>query len=437
MDFADAAIASGQETARALRLTNLQLDAADLLDWDPGVRKFDYIICHGFYSWVPAAIRERLMDVVGSHLSEHGIAYISYNTYPGCHVRQILAGMMRYHTRRFASPQQRVAQAKEVAKLLKLGAAGKKHEVEMLRAEADLVLDRSDEVLFHDDLAGINDPVYFHEFMAHAGRFGLEFLGEAEFVASTDSRFPEEVRGLLAQMDAIEREQYMDFLKCRRFRATLLVRAGTQFREVDEGITRTFLIASPLKPSSSAPKFEAGVVEEFSDSRRLPLHLDHPLSNAALVFLSTVWPKAISFDAVVAGALKLLGSASIGEDHLEALQMVLFRAYAAGLIEFHTFQPEITTIAGERPVASPLVRYQARRREPFVTGLQHKATKLDNELAAAVLALLDGTRDRDALRMELEAQKRSGELHIGDDVSITENLDAILRQGAEQGLLIS
>jgi len=178
-------------------------------------------------------------------------------------------------------------------------------------------------------------------------------------------------------------------------------------------------------------------VEEFSDSRRLPLHLDHPLSNAALVFLSTVWPKAISFDAVVAGALKLLGSASIGEDHLEALQMVLFRAYAAGLIEFHTFQPEITTIAGERPVASPLVRYQAQRREPFVTGLQHKATKLDNELAAAVLALLDGTRNRDALRMELEAQKRSGELHIGDDVSITENLDAILRQAAEQGLLIS
>ncbi len=67
MDLAANAVASGQEAIRALSLENVQLAAADLLAWEPAGQQFDYIIAHGFYSWVPAMVRDRLFEVIAGH----------------------------------------------------------------------------------------------------------------------------------------------------------------------------------------------------------------------------------------------------------------------------------------------------------------------------------------------------------------------------------
>ena len=56
---------------------------------------------------------------------------------------------------------------------------------------------------------------------------GLQYLGEADFPDMQDMAETPEVRSTLRKLarDPIEKEQYMDFLKCRRFRQTLLCHA--------------------------------------------------------------------------------------------------------------------------------------------------------------------------------------------------------------------
>ena len=59
---------------------------------------FDYVVAHGVYSWVPAGVRDRLLAVCREVLAQpQGVAFISYNTYPGCHMRRMLWDMMKFH----------------------------------------------------------------------------------------------------------------------------------------------------------------------------------------------------------------------------------------------------------------------------------------------------------------------------------------------------
>ena len=53
IDLAARPIAIGQATIARLGLTNIELLAADLLDFPAPSAPFDYILAHGFCSWVP------------------------------------------------------------------------------------------------------------------------------------------------------------------------------------------------------------------------------------------------------------------------------------------------------------------------------------------------------------------------------------------------
>ena len=69
----------------------------DIMDIDADFGKFDYIIAHGVYSWVPENVRNKVMEICSSNLSENGIAYISYNTFPGWHIRSIVREATQFH----------------------------------------------------------------------------------------------------------------------------------------------------------------------------------------------------------------------------------------------------------------------------------------------------------------------------------------------------
>jgi 2-polyprenyl-3-methyl-5-hydroxy-6-metoxy-1,4-benzoquinol methylase len=84
-------IGDGQRFVERLGLSNLTLKHANILDLGPDLGTFDYIICHGVFSWVQTPVQEKILDICAKHLSPSGIAYISYNTYPGWHMR----GMIR------------------------------------------------------------------------------------------------------------------------------------------------------------------------------------------------------------------------------------------------------------------------------------------------------------------------------------------------------
>jgi SAM-dependent methyltransferase len=118
IDLAARPIALGQAQVAGLKLENLDLRCCDILAVDAAFGEFDYIIAHGVYSWVQEAVRDRLLAVCKERLVPAGVAYVSYNTYPGYHLRDLVRGMMAFHVRGITEPQERIQQALSLLKFL-------------------------------------------------------------------------------------------------------------------------------------------------------------------------------------------------------------------------------------------------------------------------------------------------------------------------------
>jgi SAM-dependent methyltransferase len=83
IDMAAEPIAVARAMAGDLGLSNIDLRVADLRDLGTEVGEFDYIFAHGLYSWIPADVRDRLLAVCSERLAPQGVAFVSYNVYPG------------------------------------------------------------------------------------------------------------------------------------------------------------------------------------------------------------------------------------------------------------------------------------------------------------------------------------------------------------------
>ena len=183
IDAAPRAIARGQALVAALGLDNVTLEARRDRGPRAGARAASTTsIAHGVYSWVPAAVRDRLLAVCRAALAERGVAYVSYNALPGGRLREALRDMLVFHTAELDRPARARRAGAGAAALPARGRAGAStRSGRSMRGQAERLLARSDATLLHDELAEVNDAVYFHEFAAHAARHGLQYLAEADF----------------------------------------------------------------------------------------------------------------------------------------------------------------------------------------------------------------------------------------------------------------
>jgi hypothetical protein len=83
-----------------------------------------------------------------------------------------------------------------------------------------------------------------------------------------------------------------------------------------------------------------------------------------------------------------------------------------GIMEMSVVPYRYPARPAERPVASRLARMQVKN-GGRTTSLRHRAVDIDDELARSLFALLDGTRDPEALR-------DAAEKALGREVSIDE-----------------
>jgi methyltransferase-like protein/SAM-dependent methyltransferase len=406
LDLSPRQIATGQAAVSELGLKNVTLGQANLLDVPKGFGPFDYIIAHGIYSWVPEAVREKLLAICREGLAPQGVAYVSYNTYPGWHSRGAVRDMMRFHTRQTADPLARVAQARAFLAFLIESAPARRPAYSLaLKEEQERLRDRLDPFVFHDQLADVNEPVYFQVFMERAGRHGLQYLAEAEVSTMLPQRLGPDVVAALDRMggDLLGREQYLDFVTNRPFRQTLLCHQDVPLqRELGPESVTSFLIASPARCVSSPPDLRPGRPQEFRAPGGNTLGTDHALTKAALVHLEEVWPGCLSFEALqTAARARLSGAAPVVQDaeafahDTRELAETLLNAFTADVIELRTYAGAFVVEPDERPVASAWARRQAREGDK-VTNRRHEVLPLD-ELTRQLLCLLDGSRDRPTL----------------------------------------
>ena len=425
IDLAGQAVTRGRAVIQALGLENISLRQMDLMQAgaDPG--EFDYILSHGVYSWVPAEVGEALLGISRANLAPDGVAYVSYNAYPGFHRREMFRGMMLHHVRNVRDPAARYGEAAQLVQGLSTG----KLDGELARALFDEELKHLSEtapsVVYHDDLAGTNRAFYFHEFAADARRHQLQFLAEADFFEMQTETLGEPVREALERFaagDVVAREQYLDFIKGRTFRQTLLCREEVALdRRLRPDWIRQLYVASEARPVSEQPDMQEGVAEVFRGPRGAVLETDSRAAKTALFRLARVWPHSIRFPDLGAG------------DDAAQLAEILFQGYRVGLLELHTLARRFASAAGEYPVASPLARLQAQQ-GAVVTTLRHTLIELDDAVDRYVLMLLDGTRNRDALIEGVREFQRPG--GAGSEEPVTaESLEVRLRQLAKEALL--
>jgi methyltransferase-like protein/cyclopropane fatty-acyl-phospholipid synthase-like methyltransferase len=440
IDLAAAGVNRGQRVVQELGLKNITLRQHDIMEVGREFGQFDFIIAHGLYSWVPPVVRDKILAICQENLSANGVAYVSYNAYPGSHMRDMVREMMRYHVREFSEPKERVAQARALVKFLAESGTDPDLYRLILQKEFERIAEFRDSTLFHDDLAAYNTPVYFYQFAEHAARYGLQYLAEAQFFDMQAGMFPAHVVETLNQLsdDIIAREQYLDFLKCRRFRQTLLChkRWKPNYELQPEKVAQ-FHIAAQIHPETERTDLHKHEVVTFLGPKRSSLKTDNPLLKAALMLLSEAWPQAVHFADLLAKACDMSGQGAVEDGKGEsegsrALGELLLRAYAGGIAEFSLQPPQFVAQPGVRPVASPLVRLQSRESNKVIN-LRHANVAIEDALGRQLLQLLDGSRDRNALVNDLVASIESGLITIQKEGATVEDINEI-RQFITAGL---
>jgi len=407
VDISARQVALGQEMIGALAIKNARIERRDILDIGQTLGQFDYIITHGVFSWVPPRVQDEILAVSAENLTAEGVAYVSYNVFPGWHMRGIIRDMMLYRASSFERPADRVRHSRALVDFLAQSVPEDNPYGSLLRRELESLRSKDDDYLFHEHLEDFNEPLYFHQFAERATRAGLQYLGEADFGTTSVSTFKPATAQMLETVahDRIELEQYMDFLRNRMFRQTLLCRRGVAIS--DEPIPQRLLglhVASSAKPENPGMDVRSKAEGVFRGRHAVTKTTD-PLMKSALLYLSEIWPRAVCVHDLIAIARSRLAGDAVVVDATQItgdslrLAEPLLRCYATSQIELTAIPSEFTLKASERPAAFRFARLQAER-TTRVTNLRHESCTLD-DLQRQVLRLLDGSRDRQAMLDEL------------------------------------
>ncbi len=440
IDLSARQIADGQRAIQQTGFSNITLRHASITDVDDTYGQFDFILCHGVFSWVPHAVQEAIFAVCAKRLTVNGIVYISYNTYPGWHMRGMIRDMMRYHAFRFDKPQDRIGQARALLDFLAqatnkdTGAYGI-----LLRAELELLRKQSDHYLYHEQLEEYNQPLYFHQFMSRAQPHGLRYLGESRVASMVTGNFGADVQKTLAVLatDAIQTEQYLDFVRNRTFRETLLVRAEQQPRwEVQPDRIYGLHVGCSAKLTGKAPDLTTATATQFQSRSGMVLSVSSPLLKAAITLLTDVWPATIPFVELLRLAVAKLEREATTED-LQSLALGVLNTYlSSDMMELHAVPILINRAPSEKPVAFAAARVRAAAGFKSVANRRHELSLL-NDLALRLIQLLDGTRDHEALTTALVACAVRGEMTVqrkGQAVLGEAELHEVLRDAVKTAL---
>ena len=368
-DLSGAAVARGRLAVARAGLTNIRVEVGDILDAARDLtQKFDYVICHGVYAWVPDFVREGIMDLAGKVLADNGVAYISYNALPGGRLRLAVRDML---LREVAGIDDPVARLETAHAFLDAYIATPEEEDRpaqaALRSEARLMRKKPGSVLFHDELGDCFNPQALYDVAVAAERHGLQFLGDAGEGPLGDGFLPDDVEDVSTRA-VVRAAQAQDDRNIRFFRQSLFVRAGQlPVRHVDPAlIAPLFVSSSAQRTGQSTFKNKSGEFE-MSDTRMVEI-LGH---------LTQIYPERVPIQ-------------ELSDD--DAVVRALHGLFEAGLTELHSVQVPCATTPPERPTASVLSRAQLLDDQIQICTLDHHIVKIAEAAPRAFIAMLDGTR---------------------------------------------
>lgn len=226
-------VEKGNEVIANAGLTNVSLIQSDIASIGSEIGTFDYIIAHGVYSWVDDGVKDSLLRLIDEHLAEDGIAYVSYNTYPGWHTMEEVRQLMMFSNRDKAqfNHKEKVLHGKTISSIV--GSQILKYDNLKERNSKFLgalrsVMQKDEYYVGHDHLEPNNDPVYFYQFNDHLEAHNLAYLCDADLTLSMVRSFDADIADTLDKLalnDHVAQEQYLDFMLDTTFRKSIICKA--------------------------------------------------------------------------------------------------------------------------------------------------------------------------------------------------------------------
>ena len=427
LDPSSRQIEEGRARAAALRLGNLELRATGIEGLTENDGTFDYILCHGVWSWVPDHVRVAILEALRDRLAPQGVAYVSYNVLPGWHVLKAIRDSLVVATQDVTDARARVARARDMLALMREGTDGETVWGKLWRQEAARLAEASDDYIGHEFLEAENEAFRFSDFMREAQRHGLAYLGEAELFTMLPENGDPEIAAKLREMTGnalIGVEQMLDVLNGRTFRQTLLIRAtetaSIRRRLEPEALEGLHLVAPLDLEADPAP--DSGVPTWRDEAGRT---IASPEPAAATAIGRVI--EALPASTTVADLAKGLE----GEERDIALDAI-FRMVTVGLLDVSDAPVVPVAKSGVKPRVFVVARVDAARGAATTANLRHEIVHLD-EAARLVLPLADGTREVATIVADLARIHAVRGLPRAADELVAHTLDWAARDGLLTG----
>lgn len=226
IDLSEIQINEGNRIIKELGLKNIKLIHQNILDFKNDLGKFDYIICHGVFSWVPEEVRKKILTVIKENLKENGSAVISYNTYPGWKNIEVLKDIMQFRAQSLKDKNIQI----ENNDMIALGKGALEFLKEFSNNDINKnmiedVLKKDAYYIYHEYFEIYNQPIYLYNFSKLLNEFGLKHICDTDIAKSfpvlLDKNLEEAINNECGN-DQISKEQYYDYMYNRQFRISLI-----------------------------------------------------------------------------------------------------------------------------------------------------------------------------------------------------------------------
>jgi len=436
VDLARTQVAAGRSRIAKLGLKNIEIRCQSFTEIGEELGSFDYIICHGVYSWVPPAVQDAIFRIIGARLSPVGAACISYNVLPGWRMLQPLRDAFMLEIPDDVDSRARVAKARELLAFLSEATPDPGPYGEMLRTWAKRLSGLPDDYIAHEFLEEMNNPSTVRAFVAGAARHGLGFLGECDLSAMIPDNYGAEIAQQLrarSRNDLVETEQYFDLLSGRTFRNSILV-SSQRLATADRALKPDSLAGLHFLTQAGMRLDRDGEKYVVTDVAGRTLTTTSGVAAEAIGRLIARFPSSSTLDDCM------------GADTAEraAIGDALYNMLLVGMITVSS-EPIDAGEVSDHPIAITLARVDAAEGSGSTTNLRHESIALDAAMRA-LLPMLDGTRDHAALADGLTEETLAGRLGflregqpVTDPEEVTrtarEHLPALLTQLARSALL--
>lgn len=426
VDFSANQIEKGQAYCRSLGLQNTDLRCMDMMDMDESFGKFDYIIAHGVYSWIPPQVQEKLMLICKQNLSPNGMVMISFNVQPGWSQRKMVRDMMVFHSRQESDPMKRVEKSREMLDFIKSECISdhevkyKDYLVETVDSIQELSKNQMDlQYWYHEYMDDFLIPEWLTDVVARAEKVGLRYLGETEVSKMfRPNNFSDAVTEFIHKnaTNMVEQEQYVDIITNRMFRRSIFCHRGIEsVAEPSDSQMESLYVCANMVPTEKKVEITDESVIHFEALKTFKTEVSDPLEKAVLMVLYDQFPRFVGYREVVQKGVEQAGLPTPADpettrERREKVSKLLFNLYtlSSSMVDFCTWLPNCVYQVSDRPKASTAARLQASIGRT-VTNLRHVSLDMD-EWNRYLLWCLDGKRSVNDVKDMVIAALKAGKL---------------------------